>query len=81
MEAVRNGLNTLPDKDDETLGRIKGLRELYRVPKRDFPKNACFRSSDALIVHEAPSASVILTKNRRHIEPVCQILHKQANYY
>lgn len=81
LEKIRSKLSEIKDPDAETTARIKWLRELYRVPKRDFPKSACFRSSDALIVHEVPSVYVILSKNKKHIEPIRDVLDKKADYF
>ncbi len=81
LKKTRDKLLEIKNPDPETTARIKYLRELYRVPKRDFPRSACFRSSDALIVHETPSEYVILTKNKIHIEPICQVLGKKGDYF
>jgi hypothetical protein len=81
LARIRDGLAHLPKPDAETVARIKFLRELYRVPKRNFPQSACFRSSDALIVHESPVSSTILTKNKKHIEPLSQLTGRKAQYF
>jgi hypothetical protein len=81
LEAIRNHLKTLPSPGLETTQRIKALRELYRTPKLDFEKSDCFRSSDALIASEAPASASILTKNRKHFEPICEVLSKPCNYF
>ncbi|MBA3962564.1 MAG: hypothetical protein H0X40_11765 [Chthoniobacterales bacterium] len=78
---IRDGLARIISPDAETKARIKYLRELYRVPKRDFPKTACFRSSDALIVHESPVSSTILTNNKKHIEPLSNLTPRNADYF
>jgi hypothetical protein len=81
LEKIRDKLSQIPNPDAETIARIKYLRELYRKPKYDFPRTACFRSSDALIVHETPSSYVILTKNKIHIQPICDVLGKKGDYF
>ena len=81
LEAVRAHLQTISAPDSETLARIKGLRELYRNPRDNFKKGDCYRSGDALITHESPATFEIVTKNRKHIEPVCAVLGRTGIYY
>jgi hypothetical protein len=81
LEKVREHLKNIPDPDAETTARIKGLRELYRNPKDNFEKGHCYRSGDALITQEMPVTCKIVTKNKKHIEPVCDSLAKTGIYY
>ena len=81
LEKIRQHLSSLPSLDNETILRIRGLRELYRKPKENFDKGSCYRSGDALIVHEAPKDCPVVTKNKKHIQPVCDHLSKPAVYY
>ena len=81
LEGIREYLNTSSKPDAETVLRIRGLRELYRNPKRDFDKGDCYRSGDALITHESAGDCAIITKNKKHIGPVCSHLKKIGIYY
>lgn len=79
MEAVAVGLEALPDsrKDNETLVRIDGLRHLLSTALgTPFDGKKCHRCGDALICLEAPPGCLIATKNRKHFEPLAQILGK-----
>ena len=80
VEAVAAGLEALPAlrKDKETVARIDGLRHLLAsTPGARFEGKKCHRCGDALICLEAPLGYLIATKNRKHFEPLAQILGKQ----
>ena len=79
VEAVAAGLEALPapHKDKETTARIDGLRHLLSTtPGTSFDGKKCHRCGDALICLEAPFLSIVVTKNRKHFEPLAQILGK-----
>jgi hypothetical protein len=79
-EAIASELEALPAsrKDRETTARIDGLRHLLSIPSgARFDGTKCHRSADALICLEAPEDYVIVTKNRKHFEPLAQVLGKQ----
>jgi hypothetical protein len=79
VEAVAAGLEALPAsrKDKETVARIDGLRHLLATaPGALFEGKKCHRCGDALICLEAPPGYIIATKNRKHFEPLAQILGK-----
>lgn len=79
VEAVAAGLESLPDsqKDNETKGRIDGLRHLLTTALgTPFDGKKCYRCGDALICLEAPAGHIIATKNRKHFEPLATILGK-----
>ena len=77
---IRDHLRTLPKPDKETTQRIKSLRELYRVPNANFHKNDCYCSGDALIVQESPDSCLVISKNRKHIGPICGVLGKKPQF-
>jgi hypothetical protein len=80
VEAVAVGLQTLPvsGKDKETLDRIEGLQHLLaKAPGVRFEGKQCYRCADALICLEAPPGHTIVTKNRKHFEPLALILGKR----
>jgi hypothetical protein len=78
---IADTLRAIPKPDEETQKRIHRLRELYRVQKRDFKKSDCWRSSDAIIAHEAPVTSSIATSNQEHFAPVAAVLGKSLQPY
>jgi hypothetical protein len=80
FEMLRRQLQSAPTKDFETTRRIKSLRELYRVEKADFERGDCYSCGDAIIAHEAPTSTVIATKNKTHFEPICDVFKKRAHY-
>jgi hypothetical protein len=79
VELVVNGLDELPPpcKDKETQDRIDALRYLLaKPPGESFDGKKCWRCGDALICLEAPMNCIIVTKNRKHFEPLAKILGK-----
>jgi hypothetical protein len=77
---VRAMLLLISDPDIETQNRIRSLKELYRK-RGPFHKTECYRSGDALIAHECPSTARVVSKNSKHIEPICQTLNKGGIFY
>jgi hypothetical protein len=78
-EAIAAELETLPSscKDKETVARIEGLRHLLSMSSgTPFDGRQCHRCGDALICLEVPDGCIIVTKNRKHFEPLAQILGK-----
>jgi len=79
VKAVAAGLDALPAsrKDKETVARIDALRHLLALaPGAPFEGKKCHRCGDALICLEAPPGYIIATKNRKHFEPLAEILGK-----
>jgi hypothetical protein len=79
MEKVAAGLEAIPEsrKDKETKRRIRSLRNLLgTVPGTPFVGKECHYCGDAIICLEAPPGCVIATKNRKHFEPLAEILAK-----
>lgn len=81
LQNIRESLRKIITADTETVARIRCLRELYRNPKDNFDKSDCWRSGDALITVEAPEAAVLITKNRKHIEPVAAVTGQRCTFY
>jgi hypothetical protein len=79
VEAVATGLEGLPPsrKDKETVDRIDGLRHLVTTASgTPFQGRRCYDCGDALICLEAPPSFVIVTKHRKHFDPLARILGK-----
>jgi len=78
FEGLRAKLQNQADPDVETVRRIKSLRELYRVPNTDFLRTDCYSCGDAIIAHEAPTESTIITLNEKHLVPICGTFKKNV---
>lgn len=75
-------LYEIDDADSETERRIKSLRRLLEGPRGEKFKGAdCFACGDALICHESPPASTVISKNQKHFEPLCEILGRTFQGY
>lgn len=81
LNMVASGLNALPkDKlDAETLRRIAGLKRLLAARSGDeFEGHCCHHCGDALICHEAPARTAVVSKNRKHFEVLCALTGKRG---
>ena len=57
------------------------LRCLYRHPQKDFEPDDCKAAGDVIVAHECPDDAALVTKNKKHFEPICHVLNKQAAFY
>ena len=83
LSALLNGLQQLPaaDRDRETDRRIAALSRLLSKARGErFKGSDCYRCGDALICHEAPESAVVVSKNRKHFAPICELLGKAAAF-
>lgn len=79
IESVAARLEALPASrtDKETVARIQGLRYLLATPVGTaFQGDQCYRCGDALICIESPVGHTIVSKNRKHFEPIADVLGK-----
>lgn len=67
--------------DEETDRRVDALKHLDETGMVKFRKSHCYSASDALIAHEAPHNSRLISKNKKHFEPLCTILNKKYEFY
>jgi len=77
--ALAVGLDRLPEKqkDSETIRHIDALRELLAVSAgTEFTGSHCHRAGDGLIAIEMPVGHLVVTKNRKHFEPITPLLGK-----
>ncbi|MDF1658696.1 MAG: hypothetical protein P1U58_13865 [Verrucomicrobiales bacterium] len=81
FERIREHLSKLEPSDAETKKRIKALRALYRNPNQNFKRTECYQCGDALIAHEGRNDGIILTRNGKHFEPICDLLETQVLSY
>ena len=74
-------LQGLPNPDTETTKRIKSLKEVLRLRKKDIGPKDCWNCSDAIMAVEAPHDSDIFNNNQKHYIPICDALSKQSVGY
>lgn len=72
----------LPKPDIETSKRITALQLLLQhSPAESFGCKSCFDCGDAIIAQEAPVAHLVLSKNEKHYQPLCDALQKPLRCY
>ena len=82
LEAIVTGLGGLKQPDPETKRRIAALRRLQsKGSGSDFEGGDCWDCGDAIICHEAPSGSTVVSKNRKHFQPLCLMTQKASVFY
>jgi len=81
LAKIRDALKLIHPADAETQARIPSLRELYRNPNDNFKGGDCWRSGDALITVEAPIDAVLVTKNKKHIDPISKVAGQPCVYF
>lgn len=74
-------LAEIESPDTETQNRLRALKEIVRLKKRDVQKRECWRSGDAVIAIEAPENVAIVTRNCKHFTPICAALGKPLRCY
>ena len=80
--AVANRLREIPNPDAETSRRIGALdRLLASDPAAAFARKDCYACGDPIIAHEAASDHTVLSKNERHMAPICSVLKKNLLTY
>ena len=78
---IFNRLGNLHNPDTETINRIRSLREILRVRKRDIRTKDCWNCSDAIMAVEAPNDSDIFNNNQKHYIPICEAIGKKSIGY
>lgn len=72
FRSMERHLQALPEKDAETQRRLVAMpRLLGQKADASFEGKDCHDCGDAIIVHEAGASTTIVTKNGKHIEPLC----------
>ena len=69
------------EHDEETKKRIKSLKQILRVIKRDVNHKDCWYCGDAIISVEAPKQSDVFTINVKHFKPICEAINKNVISY
>ena len=78
---ILKSLRGLTNPDTETTKRIKSLKEILRLRKKDIGPKDCWNCSDAIMAVEAPHDSDIFNNNQKHYIPICDALSKQSVGY
>lgn len=82
FQTVADGLAALESPDPETERRISAFRRLLaRVSGSNFAGQDCWSCGDALICHEAPIGATIVSKNRKHFEPLSALMGRKLSVY
>jgi hypothetical protein len=82
FRVIANGLAALEARDPETERRILALRRLLARPAgSNFVGKDCWSCGDAIICHESPSDATVVTKNRKHFEPLCVLIERTLITY
>jgi predicted nucleic-acid-binding Zn-ribbon protein len=74
-------LKEIDSPDQETIKRIRSLKKILRVKKREVRVEDCWNCSDAIIAVEAPDEAAIFDNNRRHYDPICEAIGKRSIGY
>jgi hypothetical protein len=78
---ILKSLQDLTNLDTETTKRIRSLKEILRLRKKDIMPKDCWNCSDAIMAVEAPHDSDIFNNNQKHYIPICDVLSKQSVGY
>lgn len=89
FKAILDQLGTLEGADEETERRKHALKEILRLlpyGSRSFSNHQpnvrlCWSSGDAIIAVGAPSGSVILNNNPKHMDDVCSAAGRVSRTY
>ena len=82
FQSIANGLAVLEARDLETERRILALRRLLARPAgSNFVGKDCWSCGDAIICHESPSDATVVSKNRKHFEPLCALMERNLSTY
>lgn len=81
VRLLLGSLQKIGAPDQETQKRIRAMKEMMRLQKRDVLQKDCWRSGDVVIALEAPDESEIVTHNCKHFTPICDALGKRVRCY
>ncbi|MBF0590491.1 MAG: hypothetical protein HQL02_00240 [Nitrospirae bacterium] len=88
FEKILNKLEGLEEKDSETKRRISSLRKILKMIKNNEPfsnhdqnQDLCWDCGDAIHAVISPDDSTLLTRNVRHLEPICESIGKKFKGY
>lgn len=81
LTAIQSHLSTAKSVDVETQKRLKAIKEVLRVKKRDILQKECWWMGDAVLILEAPEGSDIINGNCKHYDPMCAAVGKVSVCY
>jgi hypothetical protein len=82
LELIRDRLKADPKADQETLRRLRAIKDFVRWKgRREVRRSDCWHFGDAIIALEAPHGSSIVNNNRKHMDPICAAIGKQSVGY
>ena len=81
LVTIRDQLEETKSPDIETQKRLKEIRDVLRVKKRDILRKTCWRMGDAVIILEAPEDAEIINGNCKHYDPMCKAVGKTSVCY
>jgi hypothetical protein len=81
VKALIVALGEISTPDLETQKRLRALKDVMRVKKREVLRKECWRSGDAVIALEAPIDCEIVTHNCKHFMPICTALGQPLRCY
>ena len=80
--SVTTRLREIPSPDSETTRRIGALDRLLALgPAAAFVGKDCHACGDPIIAHEAAPEHTVLSKNEKHMAPICSVLKKNLLTY
>lgn len=68
-------------QDSETEKRLRAIKQVLRVKKRDISRKDCWWMGDAILTLEAPKNTKILNGNAKHYDPMCKAVGKVSVSY
>jgi len=82
LQTIAKGLAALKGKDQETERRVLALQRLIaKSAGSDFEGRDCWSCGDAFICEESPSSAIVISKNRKHFEPLCALVGRTLFAY
>ena len=81
LVAIQAALISAQAQDSETEKRLRAIKQVLRVKKRDVSQRDCWWMGDAILILEAPENTEILNGNAKHYEPMCKAVGKVSVSY
>lgn len=78
---ILDRLKALSNPDNETINRIRSLKKILRVKKREIRSTDCWYCGDAILAVEAPDGADVFNNNQRHYIPICEAVKKRSVGY
>lgn len=79
--SILDRLKALPNPDNETINRIRSLKQILRVRNREIRQKDCWYCGDAIMAVEAPNGADVFNNNQKHYVPICEAIGKRSVGY